>query len=380
MLKYGIDHIGEYKKTLADARVALLTNITGRDSQLQSDISILNEMCHLTALFGPEHGVRGNIGAGELVAQSVDPETGVPVYSLYGENGRHFTEEMLDQFDVLIYDIQDVGVRFFTYLSTLRNAMIDCAASGKKLIVLDRPNPIGGEVVEGNILKDAFKSFVGCCNFPYRYGLTAGEAALLLNKEEAIGCDLQVVECTGWKRSMLYPEWGKIWVAPSPALMNYESVLVYPGMCLLEGTNLSEGRGTSAPFRVMGADFIDAEDLSEKLNNEKLPGVITTPVWFIPSTSKFEGTPCAGVVLHVTDAASFRPVTFGITLLDRIRKDYGDKFRILPPIEGKKAPMLALLSGDDALLGDWDRDALLQSYITDSETFAKKKQEYHLYD
>lgn len=379
MIKYGIDHIEEYKQELKDARVALLTNITGRNSEQQSDIRVLGELCHLTALFGPEHGVRGNIAAGELVEQSRDPETGIPVYSLYGANGRHFTQEMLEQFDILIYDIQDVGVRFFTYLSTLRNAMLDCAASGKKLIVLDRPNPLGGEVVEGNVLRDAFRSFVGCCNFPYRYGLTAGEAALMLNCEEDIGCDLKIVPCSGWKRTMLFPEWDKIWIAPSPALMNFESVLCYPGTCLFEGTNVSEGRGTAAPFRVIGADFIDGENLSEKLNREHLPGVITTPVWFIPSTSKFESVPCAGVVLHVTDAKRFCPVTMGITLLDMIRTDYEQQFQILPPVEGKKAPMLALLSGDDVLLGNWDRTSLLNAYAKDSEVFDRKKQKYHLY-
>ena len=223
-------------------------------------------------MFGPEHGVRGNIGAGELVDQYTDPVTGLPVYSLYGKAGRHFTQEMLECFDLLIYDIQDVGVRFFTYLSTLRNALADCAAAGKTLLVLDRPNPLGGEIVEGGMVQEGYYSFVGCCRFPYRYGLTAGEAAVMLNEEEKLGCDLQVAKCTGWKRTMQYPEWNKIWIAPSPALMNFESVLCYPGTCLLEGTNISEGRGTAAPFRVVGAEFIDAEELAEVLNRAGLPG------------------------------------------------------------------------------------------------------------
>ncbi len=379
MVQYGIDHIQEYEKELKDVKVALLTNITGRNSQLQSDIKVLQENCHLTALFGPEHGLKGNVGAGELVGQYRDPDTGIPVYSLYGENGRHFTKEMLEQFDLLVYDIQDVGVRFFTYLSTLRNGMLDCAAAGKKLMVLDRPNPLGGEIVEGNILKDDFRSFVGCCKIPYRYGLTVGEAALMLNQEEKIGCNLQVVPCSGWKRSMIFPEWEKIWIAPSPALMNFESVLCYPGLCLLEGTNLSEGRGTAAPFRIIGADYINGEDLSQKLNREKLPGVITTPIWFIPFASKYEKVPCSGVVFHVTDYKAFRPVTLGITLLDMVREDYGEKFRILPPIEDGKKPMLALLSGDDALLGNWNKEKLLSSYEADSEEFYHRKQKYHIY-
>lgn len=380
MIRYGIDHITEHRNTLKNARVALLTNITGRDSLLRSDIQVLQEICHLTALFGPEHGVRGNMGAGELVERYEDEATGLPVFSLYGSTGRHFTQEMSDCFDILVYDIQDVGVRFFTYLSTLRNALLDCAAAGKTMIVLDRPNPLGGEIVEGGLLQEEYHSFVGCCRFPYRYGLTAAEAALMINEEEGIGCDLQIVPCSGWERSWMYPEWEKIWIAPSPALMNFECVLCYPGTCLLEGTNLSEGRGTVAPFRIVGADYVDAEYLAARLNREKLPGVVATPVWFFPSTSKCQGKNCGGIVLHVTDREAFRPVTLGIILLDILRDSYPEKFQILPPFcEGKK-PMLALLSGSGELLGDWDRDKVLHEYESDSRLFAEKKKKYHLYD
>ncbi len=380
MIKYGIDHIMEYRKELKSARVALLTNITGRDSHLRSDIQILQEICHLTALFGPEHGVRGNIGAGEPVDQYVDSKTNIPVYSLYGKTGRHFTQEMLEQFEVLIYDIQDVGVRFFTYLSTMRNALMDCSAAGKTLVVLDRPNPLGGEIVEGGLLQDGYHSFVGCCKFPYRYGLTVGEAAVMMNEEEKIGCDLRVVKCTGWKRTMQYPEWKKIWIAPSPALMNFESVLCYPGTCLLEGTNISEGRGTAAPFRIVGAEFIDAEALADSLKRERIPGVVATPVWFTPSTSKYEGKNCGGVTFHVTDAQKFRPVTLGITLLDILRHRYEKEFQILPPFAEGKKPMLSLLSGSGLLLGEWERNRILAAYEADCQEFIRKKQKYHLYE
>lgn len=379
MILYGIDRMDIYREKLKDVRVALLTNITGRNSQLRSDIDILHENCTLTAIFGPEHGVRGNGGAGELVNSYEDPQTHLPIFSLYGAAGRHFTPEMLELFDVLVYDIQDVGVRFFTYLSTLHNALLDCAAAGKPLVVMDRPNPLGGEIVEGNIVQDDHYSFVGCCKFPYRYGLTAGEAAWMLNEEEEIGCELTVIPCSGWKRSMMYPDWDKVWIPPSPALMNFESVLCYPGTCLLEGTNVSEGRGTAAPFRVIGADYVDGEALSEKLNQEKLPGVVTTPVWFTPSASKYEGINCAGVMFHVTDREVFRPVTMGITLLDILRECYGEKFQILPPIAAGRKEMLALLSGDGRLLGDWDREKLLASYEAERLEFCEKKQEYHIY-
>lgn len=379
MILYGIDQSDLYRKFIKGTRVALLTNITGRSSQLQSDINILYENCELTALFGPEHGVRGNGDAGAAVESYEDRQTGLPVFSLYGSGGRHFTEKMLELFDVLIYDIQDIGVRFFTYLSTLHNALTDCAAAGKPLIVMDRPNPLGDEIVEGNLVQDSYKSFVGCCSFPYRYGLTAGEAAEMMNREESIGCELTVIPCAGWKRSMLYPDWDKVWIPPSPALMNFESVMCYPGTCLLEGTNVSEGRGTAAPFRVIGADYIDGEKLSEQLNREQLPGVVTTPAWFVPSASKYQGKNCSGVMFHVTDHKTFRPVTMGITLLDILRNCYGEKFQILPPPEKNRKPMLSLLSGDGSLLGDWNKENVIASYETDSREFCRKKQKYHIY-
>jgi len=179
---------------------------------------------------------------------------------------------------------------------------------------------------------------------------------------------------------MQYPEWNKIWIAPSPALMNFESVLCYPGTCLLEGTNISEGRGTAAPFRVVGAEFIDAEELAEVLNRAGLPGVVATPVWFTPSTSKYEGKNCGGVTFHVTDREKFRPVTLGITLLDHLRHRYGQKFRVLPPSAEGKKPMLSLLSGSGDLLGEWERYSLLAAYEAECQEFILKKQQYHLYE
>ena len=379
MITFGVDNLKQYKHWLDGARVGLLTSITGRDSRNQSTISVLQELCNLTALFGPEHGVRGNFGAGDEVDSYTDEATGLPVYSLYGGVGKRFSEEMLNCFDVLVYDIQDIGVRFYTFISTLYNAMEDCAGAGKTLIVLDRPNPLGGEIVEGNILDSDYISFVGCYPMPIRYGLTSGEAAVMMNEEHHLGCDLKIVPCGGWKRRNLFSDWGKIWQAPSPALMSFENVLLYPGMCLLEGTNLSEGRGTAAPFRIVGADYVDAERLMDAFNREKLPGVMATPVWFTPTASKHQGENCGGVLLHVTDAGAFRPVTAGITMLDIVRKLYPDQFEILPVHKDFGRPMLAMLSGGDTLLGDWDRAEILEKYEEDSRIFSEKKSGYHFY-
>lgn len=380
MVTSGIDNIKEYAHWLQGARVGLLTSITGRDSENRSTIDVLREICQLTALFGPEHGVRGDVGAGEDVSTYQDAATGLTVYSLYGSSGKHFTQEMLDTFDVLVYDIQDIGVRFFTFISTLYNALTDCAKAGKTLIVLDRPNPLGGELVEGGILDMAYSSFVGCYPLAARYGLTSGEAAQMMNEEQGFGCDLKVVPCKGWKRGSIFSHWGTVWQAPSPALMTFETTLLYPGLCLIEGTNLSEGRGTAAPFRIIGADYVDAEKLMKAFNEEKLPGVTSTPVWFSPTASKCQGKKCGGIVLHVTDQEEIRPVTVGITLLDVIRRLYPEHYAVLPSCREGGRPMLALLSGSDLLLGEWSREEVLSRYERESRTFFERKQKYHLYD
>lgn len=379
MVTLGIDNLSNYTHWLKDARVGLLTNITGRDSKNRPTIDVLGGACKLAALFGPEHGVRGDVGAGEAVDTYRDTATGLPVYSLYDGRGKHFTQEMLDAFDVLVYDIQDIGVRFFTYISTLYNALADCGKAGKTLIVLDRPDPLGGKIVEGGILDMAYSSFVGCYPLTVRYGLTSGEAALMMNEEQKLGCDLKIVPCEGWKRDSLFHEWGTVWYAPSPALMTFESTLLYPGICLAEGTNLSEGRGTAAPFRIIGADYIHAEELAEAFNREELPGVIATPLWFTPTASKHQGKKCGGILLYVTDRETLRPVTVGITLLDIIRRLYPGDYAVLPPYREGGRPMMALLSGSDILLGEWDREKVLARYGRESREFEERKQKFHLY-
>ena len=198
MITYGVDHIAEYAGLLSGGRAALLTSITGRSSNNESTIDILRRMCRLTALLGPEHGVRGDQASGALTSDYTDPVTGLTVFSLYSASGKRLRPEILEEFDILVYDIQDVGLRFYTFLSTLCNMVEDCAAAGKRLVVLDRPNPLGGAAVEGGLLEEAYRSFVGCRPVPVRYGLTAGEFALMVNEREQLGCDLHVVPCGGW--------------------------------------------------------------------------------------------------------------------------------------------------------------------------------------
>lgn len=378
MVTYGIDRIADYRSLLSGGRVALLTSITGRNSANEPTISVLQRMCRLTALLGPEHGIRGDQAAGALTGDYVDPETGLPVYSLYSAESKHLRKEMLDAFDILVYDIQDVGVRFYTFLSTLYYMIGDCAAAGKRLVVLDRPNPLGGEIVEGGILQPQYRSFVGCCQIPVRYGLTAGEFAVMVNETEGMGCDLQVVPCGGWHREP-FPAWGQIWQMPSLALPTFEGAALYAGTCLFEGTTLSEGRGTAAPFRIIGGPGMDGEKLVRGFARRKLPGVAATPVYFTPTTSKHQGTACGGVMLHVTDLAALRPVQVGIELLDLFRQDYPEQTAFLPPVQPGGRPFISLLTGCGDFVPGWDKDAILDRYSRESAAFAREKAAYHFY-
>ncbi len=378
MLRYGVDNLTQYRSLLSGGRVALVTSVTGRSSENLPTIDLLRECCHLTALFGPEHGIRGDKGAGALTGDYKDPETGLPVFSLYSAEGKHLRPALLEQFDILVYDIQDVGARFYTFLSTLYYMVQDCAKAGKRLVVLDRPNPMGGLTVEGGLMQEAYRSFVGCWPLPVRYGLTAGEFAAMVNEKEALGCDLHIVPCTGWHREM-FPAWGKIWQMPSLALPTFEGTAVYLGNCIFEGTALSEGRGTAAPFRIVGGPGMDAERLTRAFAQRKLPGVVATPVYFTPTASKHQGVDCGGLMLHVTDYEALRPVSLGVELLDLFTRLYPEQTRFLPAPEPGGRPFISLLTGCGDFVPGWDKDRILQRYAVESEAFAKEKAAYHLY-
>lgn len=378
MLTYGVDHIQDHRRLLADGRVALLTSVTGRNSENESTISVLRRCCDLTALLGPEHGVRGDRAAGALTGDDWDPETGLPVFSLYSGENKHLTPRILDAFDILVFDIQDVGARFYTFISTLYYMIGDCARAGKRLVVLDRPNPMGGNVVEGGILREEYRSFVGCYPMPIRYGLTAGEFAAMVNQKENLGCDLHIVPCGGWHREM-FPQWGKIWQMPSLSLPTFEQTALYPGTCIFEGTALSEGRGTSAPFRMIGGPEVDGEKMTRAFCGLGLPGVTATPVYFEPACSKHQGTLCGGVMLHVMDYEALRPVRVGIELLDLFRRYYPAQTELLPAAAEWGRPFISVLQGCGDFEKDWNKEVILERYAEESAEFAKEKESYHLY-
>lgn len=379
MIRNGIDNIDQHTDKFRGKRIGLITSPTGLTAEMLSTIQIMHERFELVALFSPEHGVRGDLEAGVIVDSYVDSITGIPVHSLYRQDSKRLSDEMLNDVDMVVYDIQDVGVRYYTYIYTMLNTLEDCARAGKEVAVLDRINPLNGVTVEGNVLKPDYRSFIG--NYPLcnRYGLTAGEVALMANEQMNWHAKLHVIRCGGWEREMMFSDTGRIWVMPSMGIPRFETALLYPGTCLFEGTNLSEGRGTTAPFELIGAPYIQAEKLANEMNRQQLPGVRFRPAYFKPTFSKHEGVLCHGVQLHVTDVHKLQPLATGITLLHMIQHNY-EEFAYLPPLREGSRPFIDLLCGDKLLhAGEWDIQSLLASFEEESRRFSVMKKGYHLY-
>jgi uncharacterized protein YbbC (DUF1343 family) len=322
---------GEQFRALHGLRVGAIVNPTSVDARFRHLADLLDAAPGVTlaALFGPEHGVRGEVQYMEAVDEARDPRTGVPMYSLYGNtvDSLRPRPEWLDGLDAVVFDIQDVGARYYTYVYTMALAMEACAKAGVRFVVLDRPNPLGGERVEGNLVEPGFRSFVGMYPLPNRHGMTVGELARMLNTEERFGCDLAVVPCLGWSRRMAWAETGLAFVPPSPNMPTPDTAQVYPGMCLLEGTNLSEGRGTCRPFEQFGAPYLDAADIAAALERHRLPGLALRPVHFVPTWDKHRGTGCGGAFLHVTDPRAFASVRTGLAVVAEARKRGGREFQ-----------------------------------------------------
>ena len=327
-------------KQLAGMRVGLVTNQTGRDRSGRSTIDVLYKAPNvkLVALFSPEHGIRGVTD--EKVSDSKDEHTGLPIYSLYGETRRPKAEQ-LKELDALVFDIQDIGTRFYTYISTLGYVMEEAAKAHLPVVVLDRPNPIGGIEVEGPIADADKLSFTAYHTMPVRHGMTIGELAQLFNQEQQIGCDLRVVKLEGWTRSMWYDETNLTWINPSPNMRSLAEATLYPGIGLLEATNVSVGRGTDTPFELVGAPWIDGQQLASYLNNQKIAGVRFVPVRFTPKSSVFRDEECRGINMIVTDRTRFRAVSSGLEIAVALHKLY--------PTQWKTEDYARLLVNSDTL-------------------------------
>ena len=344
MIKLGIDNIDKYLDFFKDKRVGLITNPTGLNSKHVSTIDVLKEKVNLVALFSPEHGVRGHMQAGVRFDTYIDDETGITVYSLYTKDKRP-TKEMLDQIDVLCIDIQDAGSRFYTYIYTMAYSMMACSEHDKEFVVFDRPNPVNASDYEGNILDINYRSFVGYYPIPQRHGLTMAELAKMFNEEFGINCKLTNILMEDYDREKYYDETGLLWVLPSPNFPTIDTAVVYNATCIFEGTNISEGRGTTKPFEYVGAPFIDGKALEEKMNSLNLPGVIFRRQYFTPTFSKFQGEMCYGVQVHITDRKVFKAVKTGWALLDVIRHMYPNDFKVLAPYKEGANCMLQFNTG-----------------------------------
>lgn len=336
-------------EVVKNRRVGVVTNQTGVTGDMRHIADVLHESpkVELVALFGPEHGIRGDVQDGLAIESYVDERTGLSVYSLYGE-ARKPASEMLSSIDVLLFDIQDVGARYYTYAYTMSYVMEAAAEVGIPFVVLDRPNPINGVSVEGNILDPKFKSLVGRYPIPVRHGMTVGELATLFNVEHGIDSDLEVIGMEGWSRDMWFDQTGLVWVQPSPNIPTLDTAVVYPGMCLLEGTNVSEARGTTKPFELAGAPWVESSRLIDELRSRSIPGVLFRQAYFTPAFSKYSGKGCNGVQLHVTNRCLFKPFETGLHLLDAIRRLHADKFEWIKKESGS-GYSFDMLAGTDRI-------------------------------
>jgi uncharacterized protein YbbC (DUF1343 family) len=389
-VRTGLERVlAEHRGLLAGPRVGLLVNPTSVTPSLEHSILALTAApdVRVTTLFGPEHGIWGTEQDMAGVTSGTDPLTKLPVHSLYGHARESLRPrpEMLADIDVLVYDVQDIGSRYYTFVYTLMLAMEACAAAGVRVVVLDRPNPIGGLLVEGNVVDPAFASFVGMHPLANRHGMTAGELAMLFRAERGIDVELDVVPMEGWTRSMAYGETGLPFIAPSPNMPRVETALVYPGMCLVEGTNLSEGRGTTLPFEVIGAPFVEPMRLAKALRAEGLPGCDFRPLWFRPTFQKHAGTLCGGVQVHVTDESRFAPLRTGLAIVVAARRLWPEVFdwRREPYEFVSDRLAIDLLLGTDALRHMIERGAtvpeLVEACASGQAAFEERRQPFLLY-
>ncbi len=353
--------------------------------QHTADVFFEESSFRLVSLFGPQHGARGEKQDNMIESGFYrDPDTKLPVHSLYSETRRP-TPEMLAHLDVLLFDLQDVGTRVYTFIHTMAYCLEACAQHGKRMIVLDRPNPINGIQVEGNLLNGEYRSFVGLHPIPMRHGMTVGELALLFNRGFGIGCDLTVVPMRGWRRSLWFDQTGLPWIPPSPNLPTLDSATVYPGMVLVEGTRLSEGRGTTRPFEMIGAPYIRPRPYANYLNGMKLPGVFFRPVYFEPTFQKWKGEMCGGVQVHVKDRNTFEPYLTGIMAISAARQLYKEAFVWREPpyeYEYEKPPIEILCGGKEIpemIAKGLPHDQIRLTWQDDLAAFAAKREPYLLY-
>lgn len=374
--------IGEQLDLVKGKRVGLITNHSAVTSDTTHILdALLAAGVNVTALFAPEHGIRGDIADGDAVHSGKDSRTGITEFSIYGGEARP-TPEMLDEVDVLIDDLQDIGGRYYTFTYTMSRCMKAASERGKQFIVLDRPNPVNGVTVDGQVMEQECTSFIGQHEIPDRPGMTIGELARLFNDTLGYGADLTVVPCKGWSRDMWWDETGLPWVVPSPNIPTPDSALAFTITCLIEGTNLSEGRGITRPFEIVGAPFVDPFNLADTLNSAGLPGVRFRPAHFIPHTSKHAKTPCKGVHIHFMDRDAVETVRTGLHVVKALYDQNPGEFKFRDPdssginhfdkVAGSVRTQKAIEAGTPA-------DEIYASYMDGLEAFKRLREKYLIY-
>ena len=384
MVRTGLERlVYEEPQRLRGRRIGLVTHPAAVLPDLTAAVEALAAAgAQLTALFGPEHGFDGAAPDATAVEHAVHPRLGAPIYSLYGATHAP-TPAMLADVDLLIFDTQDVGVRFYTFLSTLFHLLHSAGALGLPVLVLDRPNPLNGVDVEGPLLEPAYTSFIGAVRTPIRHGMTLGELALFINGEYGCGAPLAVLPMRGWRREMWFDATGLPWVATSPGIPQVATTVVYPGTCFAEGANLSEGRGTTLPFEIVGAPWLDGFRLAQTLNALELPGVRFRPLSFLPGENKYAGERCQGVQVHVLERTHWAPVAAGLHLLAACRAQAPDQFAFLATSWEGEPPHLDLLAGTarlrEGLVAGEAAAALVESWRGDVAAFRAQRAPYLLY-
>jgi uncharacterized protein YbbC (DUF1343 family) len=385
-VRTGLERLLDRPEPVRGLRVGLVVNpssITTRLEHASTALSARRGM-KIVALFGPEHGIAADAQDLVEVGHSRDRETGLPVYSLYGET-RVPTAPMLAGLDAMVFDVQDVGSRYYTFVYTMLHVMEACAREGKRVVVLDRPNPIGGEVVDGNVLDPDYRSFVGLHPLAVRHGMTAGELALMFREELSLDVDLHVVPMKGWRRRMTYEDTGLPWVLPSPNIPTVDTAFVYPGGCLVEGTNLSEGRGTTRPFELVGAPWLDGPALARALEKERIPGAGFRAAAFTPTFQKHAGLLCRGVQVHVLDRTRFPAFLAYLLLVHHARRQDPARFAWRdPPYEYELVKLpFDILCGTDrvrkAVEAGVSPKRLVPAWRREIAPFRKRRARYLLY-
>lgn len=385
-VRSGLEELLARPGDLRGRRIGLIANAASvTPDLLHASLALKSwKTVRLVALFGPEHGTWGAAQDLVEVEDSRDPATRLPIHSLYGRT-RAPTARMLEGIDALVFDVQDVGSRYYTFIYTMLHALEACARHGRRLVVLDRPNPLGGVGLEGNVLQEEYRSFVGLHPLPVRHGMTVGELARLFDAERGLGADLQVVPMKGWRREMPFEETGLPWVLPSPNMPTLDTAFVYPGGCLVEGTNLSEGRGTTRPFELVGAPWLDPWRLADDMAGERIPGARFRPAFFTPTFQKHAGRLCGGVQVHVTDRRRFPAYLAYLLLIVHARRQDPSRFAWRdPPYEYEKVKRpIDILCGTDRVRRAIERGLslrrLLPGWKRDLDRFRRRRAAHLLY-